>query len=153
VGCHRGGAGAPYAWFAKLYDEAIGFAAYPVVRDAVSRSLDRYRLHPRVVADIGCGTGLLLPYLASLASRVYAVDRSPAMLRLAAVRSRGLPVMILCQDLRRLALPEHADLITCTFDTLNYLLSEDELLRTLNRFRRNLAGGGMLLFDIVTGVA
>jgi hypothetical protein len=75
------------------------------------------------------------------------------MLRLARTRSFGLPVTLLRQDLRRLALPEPANLITCTFDTLNYLLSADDLLLALARFRRNLAVDGVLLFDLVTGAA
>ncbi len=142
-----------YSWFARLYDGTTGFAAYPVVRDAVERSITRYQPFPSVAADVGCGTGLLLPYLASVASRVYAVDRSPSMLRLARARSCGLPVTLLRQDLRRLALPEPANLITCTFDTLNYLLSAEDLLLALERFRRNLAAGGVFLFDLVTGAA
>jgi predicted TPR repeat methyltransferase len=142
-----------YSWFARLYDETTGFAAYPVVRDAVERSITRYQPYPHVAADVGCGTGLLLPYLASVARRVYAVDRSPSMLQLAAARARGLPVTLLRQDLRRLTLPEPANLITCTFDTLNYLLSADDLLLALERFRRDLAAGGVLLFDLVTGAA
>ena len=143
----------PYSEFARLYDEATGFATYPVVRDAVDRSLARYRPQPRIAADVGCGTGLLLPYLASVAERIYAVDRSPAMLGLARARSEHLPVTLLRQDLRCLSLPEPVDLITCTFDTLNYLLSAADLARALQSFRRNLVAGGLLVFDLVTGAA
>lgn len=148
-------AASPYSWFASLYDETAGFAAYPIIRDAVARSVARYQPAPAVAADVGCGTGLLLPWLAERAGRVYAVDRSPSMLRLAKARTqaRELPVTFLRQDLRSLSLPEPADLITCTFDTLNYLLSADDLLEALRRFRDNLAACGVLLFDVVTGAA
>lgn len=40
------------------------------------------------IADLGTGTGLLLPLLSSMAEKVYAVDQSAAMLRRARVRCR-----------------------------------------------------------------
>ena len=44
-----------------------------------------------VVADLGCGTGALLPALAMGAARVYGVDREAAMLEVAAGRAAELP--------------------------------------------------------------
>lgn len=45
----------------------------------------------RVYADLGCGTGAMLPVLAGAASRVIGVDREEAMLKVAAERVAGLP--------------------------------------------------------------
>ncbi len=42
-----------------------------------------------VVADLGCGTGAVLPVLAPVVSRVIGVDREAAMLEVAAERSAG----------------------------------------------------------------
>jgi hypothetical protein len=42
------------------------------------------------------------------------------------------------------------DLITCNFDSLNYLLVIDDLLRTLEGFHANLTPGGCLIFDMIT---
>jgi len=41
----------------------------------------------QVVADLGTGTGLLLPFLSTFAERVFAVDQSTAMLRRAKARA------------------------------------------------------------------
>lgn len=43
------------------------------------------------IVDLGCGTGQLLPILATSAARVVGVDREAAMLEVAAVRAAGLP--------------------------------------------------------------
>ena len=44
----------------------------------------------RDVLDLGCGTGFHLPRFASSAARVYGVEPHPALLRLAARRTRSL---------------------------------------------------------------
>jgi ArsR family transcriptional regulator len=43
------------------------------------------------VADLGCGTGALLPALAASGARVLGVDREEAMLEVARERTAGLP--------------------------------------------------------------
>ena len=58
---------------------------------------------------------------------VLAVDRSPAMLRVAASNCRGSGVTLLRQDIRRLVLPRAVDLVTANFDTVNHLLEDGEL--------------------------
>ena len=49
-----------------------------------------------------------------------------------------------------LQLPQPIDLITCHFDSLNYLLTSDDLLQALRRFRANLNPAGHLIFDMIT---
>jgi hypothetical protein len=41
-------------------------------------------------------------------------------------------------------------LITCNFDSLNYLLTPGQLLQALCRLRANLSPGGWGLFDLIT---
>jgi SAM-dependent methyltransferase/DNA-binding HxlR family transcriptional regulator len=67
------------------------------------------------VADLGCGTGALLPLLAQGAALVYGVDREEAMLEVAAARSADLPnVILLNGKLDALPLPDAAvDVALC----------------------------------------
>jgi SAM-dependent methyltransferase/DNA-binding HxlR family transcriptional regulator len=53
----------------------------------------------QVIADLGCGTGALLPVLAGSAARVIGVDREEAMLEVAAERVAALPNVELRQGL------------------------------------------------------
>src|SRR5262249_24014422 len=53
--------------------------------------------------------------------------------------------------LRELRLPRPVDLITCTFDTLNYLTTTDHLKRAFRHIRDNLREGGHVIFDMITG--
>jgi len=61
----------------------------------------------RAVVDVGCGTGYHLPRFAQTAARVYGVEPHPALLRLAARRTRALPsVTLLAGAAQALPLPD-----------------------------------------------
>lgn len=64
---------------AELFADAAGYAS---LLPLVPRGL--------VVADIGTGTGGMLPFLAEVATRIHAIDRSTAMLRRAKAKAERL---------------------------------------------------------------
>lgn len=98
--------------------------------------------------DLCCGSGTLLRMAAGLGYATTGVDRSPHQLRQAARRA---PAARLVEgDIVRLTLGERFDVITCLFDSLNYLTSLADLDRALAGARRHLAPGGVFLFDIKT---
>jgi SAM-dependent methyltransferase len=98
--------------------------------------------------DLCCGSGTLLRMAGGLGYAATGVDRSPHQLLHAA---RKAPAARLVQgDVTRLALRERFDVVTCLFDSLNYLTSLADLDRALGRARRHLAPGGVFLFDIKT---
>jgi SAM-dependent methyltransferase len=127
----------------------MGAAALPTIIDAFDRSRRRHAIAPRRIADVGCGTGRFLRYLARTGAALTGVDRSASMLRLARRNTNGVDVTLLRQDIRALRLPEPVDCITCTFDTVNYLLDPVDLARALRACAENLVLGGWLLFDYI----
>ncbi|OFW78041.1 MAG: hypothetical protein A2201_12960 [Alicyclobacillus sp. RIFOXYA1_FULL_53_8] len=108
-------------------------------------------LEQLVVADLGCGTGKLTHQLASACRRVIGVDLSEEMLSRAAnfALERRLNSEWLCQDMRALHLPYLADVVVSTSDSLNYLLTEDDLLQTFQRVAANLQPRGWFYFDLL----
>jgi SAM-dependent methyltransferase len=141
----------PYRQFAPFYDRVIGDAAAPVIARCFERSRHRYDLRFSSAADIGCGTGTFLRHLAQFCDVLYGVDRSAAMLAQARRKLAGANVYLFQQDLRRLRLPRPVDLITCMFDTLNYLTTTAGVQEALESARQNLHDGGSLVFDVITG--
>ena len=145
---------APYAMIAPVYDRLIGDAGLEPIWDAFRHSRSRYRIRFAKAADIACGTGRFLARLARGAdpgARLYGVDRSAAMLAVARRRLAGTGVVLLRQDMRALALPEPADLLTCNFSSLGYLTDIAQLQATLAQFYRNLCFNGTLIFDTMLG--
>lgn len=100
------------------------------------------------VADLGTGTGLLLPFLSALADRVYAVDQSAAMLRRARTRCRqaGLEnVTCIHSGIEEL----NSELPPCDAVLLHFVLHQvarpPALLRQLKRRVR--PGGRLVIVD------
>jgi SAM-dependent methyltransferase len=141
----------PYAGFASFYDAVLGNHFLSSVRYNFERLVWRYGLRFNSAADVACGTGIFARYLCQRRlPTVYGMDRSPAMLRVALIRNQGNQARFFCQEFASLRLPQPVDLITCNFDSLNYLLTTNDLLSAFLRFRANLVPSGNLTFDMVT---
>jgi len=141
----------PYQAFARFYDRAMGDAAAPLIERNFELSRLRYGIWFGSAADVGCGTGRFLTCLSRYCDVLYGVDLSAEMLAQAQRRVRYRTVRFLQQDLQDLHLPQRVDLITCTFDTLNYLTTPTGLRRAIQRIRDNLCEGGHFVFDVITG--
>ena len=64
--------------------------------------------------------------------------------------TEGVRVKFLQQDMRSLSLRGRFDLVTCWFDSLNYLLEIDDLARTFAGVSRVLDENGVFIFDVNT---
>ncbi len=145
----------PYEAYAAIY-ERIDQGAFG--RELASRTLnwvttgDQRALH---VLDLACGTGAASLVFASAGHTVVAVDRSPAMLALAEAHAdrAGRTITFLDQDIRELdlaAIPQAFDLVTCFFDSLNYLTGDNDLQEVFARIGPALRRDGLFIFDLHT---
>jgi SAM-dependent methyltransferase len=106
-------------------------------------------LPPRFLhVDAGCGTGVLLGRLREAGWKSTGVDLSRAMLMTARKQRGSVPVAV--ADLRALPFHRSAGLVTCLFDSINFILDEPGVARAIQEMAQALAPGGLLYFDIVT---
>jgi SAM-dependent methyltransferase len=142
---------AAYEGLAAHYDELFG-AQSALDRQAIFEWIvDAYDVRFTSAADVGCGTGTFVRYLLRSGVRpVWGVDLSPAMLAEAVAKNSQNGAGFLHQDLRELLLPEPVELLTCQFETLNYLLSDADLRTAFARFAAALTPGGYAVFDVAT---
>jgi SAM-dependent methyltransferase len=118
---------------------------------------------PLWVLDLACGTGAAALAFAAAGCCVVGVDRAPAMLDIARskARDRGLEAAFIQKDIRHL--PNHDlqqaapliqqapfDLVTCFFDSLNYLIEDDDLVWVCQGVSRLLRPDGHFIFDLNT---
>ena len=98
--------------------------------------------------DLCCGTGGLLKLAARAGYETAGIDLSANQLRFA--RRNAPRALLRRQDVRRFSVPGRWDVITCMYDSLNYVLTERGVGQALARAKRHLAPGGVLLFDVNT---
>lgn len=133
---------------ARAYDTVMAEAAWPSLSQGLARALAGAPVAG--AADIGCGSGRVLQWLAARGhSPLFGVDRSAAMLHLCGRRLDRSRVRLMRQDIRALSLPHPVELVTCTFATLNYLVDDASLARALSAVARNLRPGGLFVADFI----
>lgn len=141
-----------YGDYARVYDRS-GQMQFSILMGSYMRDL--LRTHPvdgTRLLDVGCGTGTLALIMAERGWTATGIDRSTAMLdeaRRKAERAQ-IGVRFMEGDLRSFAVDAPVDLVTCFYDTLNYLLEPDDLRQCLAAVRRALLPGGLFCFDLAT---
>jgi SAM-dependent methyltransferase len=138
-----------YDAFAASYDDFNHRYQYEswtgkLLERAEAAGLEGYRL-----LDVGCGTGLSFVEPLTRGWAVTGCDISPRMIERARVRA-GEQVALHVADMRALPRFGEFDLIWAVNDAINYLMSTSELVAGLSSMRRNLAPGGIVVFDVNT---
>jgi len=136
-----------FARLARYYDPIMEHVDYDRWLDAtitLAELLPRPFLH----LDAACGTGVLAARLRRRGWQSFGMDLSAAMLNSARRNDSAFPVAV--ADLRALPFCGSLDYITCLFDSMNFLLTEEDVASVLRQFHAALRPEGLLYFDIVT---
>jgi SAM-dependent methyltransferase len=141
--------GAPYDALAPSYDLLTADYDYDRWIGALLEWARAHGLRGCRALDVACGTGKSFVPLLEAGFEVVGCDESRGMLRVAATKVRD-PRSVCCHDMRSLPVLGSFDLVTCIDDALNHLLSESDVRDALASMARNLAPGGLLVFDVNT---
>ena len=132
---------------ARFYDpimQHVNYDRWYLVAGAVARLLPAPFRH----LDAACGTGAFLKRLWNDRWNSYGLDLSASMIR-AGKRSNGRTRAV-CADLRAVPMLASFDYVTCLFDSINFLLTEDDLRRGIAQLAGALRPQGILYIDVVT---
>jgi SAM-dependent methyltransferase len=132
---------------APVYDDFTAHYDYEGWLADLLRILEKHGLAGRRLLDVACGTGKSFLPMLPRGWEVTGCDISPAMLDLAKEKA-GDAVELSVADMRELPTLGEFDLVWALDDAVNYLLSVEELEKALRGMRDNLAGTGLLLFDV-----
>ncbi len=117
--------------------------------DAVEENLRQER---NTILDIGCGTGTLTELLARQGYDMIGIDNSSEMLQIAMKKREqsGLDILYLLQDMRELELYGTVGAAVSVCDSINYLLTEEEIVQTFRLVNNYLYPHGIFIFDFNT---
>ena len=137
----------PYERLSQVYDAGWGDFSIQYV-NLINELLDERGLVQAKILDIACGTGILAIELAQCGHVVHGIDISPEMISVAKTKSIGLSNLSFdIQDMVRFNVDGNFDLVTCTFDSINYILKLGDLRDTLFRVTSVLYESGLFIFD------
>ena len=161
-----------YRSFASVYDEFMDGTDYEAEADKISEMITTYGLskptHMRtgeseardvllaaeknLVVDLGCGTGKLTEILANQGYDVMGIDLSEEMLSMAIERRDKLRhrTLYLCQDMREFELFGTAGTFVSVGDSVNYLLTDEDMDKLFRRVNTFLFPRGIFIFDFKT---
>ena len=143
---------ASYTDFAWVYDELMDEVPYEKWTDSVHNILLEHNIKDGLVLDLGCGTGIVTEMLADLGYDMIGIDLSEDMLEIAQEKKyeSNNEILYLCQDMRSFELYGTVRGVVSLCDSINYLLSEEDVLKTFKLVNNYLDPKGIFIFDINT---
>ncbi len=134
---------------APYYNGLMHDVDYKQWGEYLLRILNHYHFIPNAVLDVACGTAnSTLPFWEEFPKRVFGADISLSMLKQGKSKFPFLPLVN--ADVRALPFYNKFDLITCIFDSLNYMHTEDDLSKAFSSVRDSISKGGLFIFDMNT---
>lgn len=136
-----------YENISEIYDLGWGEFAEQYL-SFINRLLDKYRIRQARILDVACGTGILAIALAKQGHSVCGIDISPEMIAVARTKASGITgLSFSVQDMSNFKVHGVFDLITCTYDAINYLIDPNDVTAMFGHVARSLRKSGLFVFD------
>jgi len=141
---------------APYYDTLMSFVNYPAWVSYIETICALNSVKGKVILDLACGTGVCLMLWSQRGYNVIGLDISLPMLQVCrekisrAYDGANCEIQLINTDIRNFALARRVPIITCLYDSLNYLLSETDLMCCFKKVYEVLSDEGIFIFDMNT---
>jgi len=132
---------------APYYDSIMEFVNYDRW-EAVCEALEIWLPEAPLHLDCACGTGVLVDKLRDAGWKTFGFDQSYGMVSVGHKSREDLPLFQ--ADLRAVPVQGSMDIVTCLFDSINFLPTEEDVAQSIADMGRALKPSGILYFDVVT---
>lgn len=143
--------GAAYTGFAQVYDEFMDNIPYDEWVDYLAGLLKEHDISDGIIAELGCGTGNVTGRLAARGYDMIGIDNSEEMLMIAREKAPvDGRILYLEQDMRAFELFGTVRAFVSICDSMNYLLTDHDLVQVMKLVNNYLDPGGLFIFDLKT---
>lgn len=147
-----------YKTFASVYDLFMDNVPYDDWCDLYTAILKENGITDGIMLDLGCGTGAMTRRFAQKGFDMIGVDASVEMLDEARAfaadgnqnQNQTKDILYLQQDMRSFELYGTVAAVVSVCDSLNYILTEEDLLQVFKLVNNYLDPGGLFVFDLTT---
>lgn len=138
-----------YSGLASCYDLFMDETPYDQWMKYILGKFNKYNVPKELILDLGCGTGTLTELLADEGYDMIGVDASEEMLNVAQQKKfeSGKDILYLLQDMREFELYGTVRAVVCVCDSVNYLLSDEDVIHTFKLVNNYLDPKGLFIFD------
>ena len=141
-----------YGSFACVYDKFVDNVPYKEWGKYLKSLLEEQGISDGLMLELGCGTGSLTEILADAGYDMIGVDLSADMLDIAMEKREqsGNNILYLLQDMREFELFGTVRAVVSICDSMNYLMSEEDMKTVFSLVNNYLDPGGIFIFDLNT---
>ena len=135
--------------FSNVYDK-LQDADYDKFYSYYKSVFSKYNLDPKLVLDLGCGTGSIAVKMAKDGYDMIGLDLSFEMLDIARKKAEkeNADILFLNQDMTDFELYGTVDAIISSMDSINYITEDGGLLKLFKLCNNYLNPDGIFIFDI-----
>ena len=139
----------PYTGIAEAYDYILRHVDYEQWYQYIRSIMTLYVENPDTVLELGCGTGKFGAKFSADNYKIFGIDISMNMLRVAKTRAFR-SFRILCADIRNFYLKKKFDFIFSVHDTMNYQITAGDVRSVLRCVKNVMHENSIFMFDITT---
>lgn len=142
----------PYSRLAEIYDHVMRHVDYVHWASYVESLFDRHHASPKGVLDLACGTGSLAIELHRRGYDVSGADGCLEMLEEGRkkVSAMAYPVSFYHRNLLDLHDLPTFDAVLCLYDSINYMMTLEDMEQAFEWMGKVIKPGGILIFDACT---
>ncbi|WP_288217560.1 class I SAM-dependent methyltransferase [uncultured Fusobacterium sp.] len=137
-----------YKIFSKLYDKFMKYSDYGAWENQMEELIKEGKPNGNTLLDIGCGTGELLLRMAKN-YKCDGMDLSEDMLKIAFKKLKHREVGLFLGNMIDFDTGKTYDIMVSLFDTVNHILTLDELECHFKSVYKSLNPNGIYIFDVV----